>query len=133
VLVVWLRFVRCPATQRRLLAASTAAVCAFVVFDHVLSPQYLIWLAPLVVALPGRRGLAATGLLALAMALTQIWIPARFWQLTRFEAVPSWAVLGRDLVLLALLATLAWLDVPNRSSAPIGQRAPETASAAGSL
>ncbi len=133
VLVVWLRFVRGPATQRRLLVGSTAAVCAFVVFDHVLSPQYLIWLAPLVVALPGRRGLAATGLLALAMGLTQIWIPALFWQLTRFETLPSWAVLGRDLVLLALLATVVWLDVPNRASAPIGQRAPETASTAGSL
>jgi multisubunit Na+/H+ antiporter MnhF subunit len=114
-LLVWHRFARGPATQQRLLIASTAAVCAIVVFNRVLSPQYLIWLAPLVVALPGRRALAATGLLALAMGLTQIWIPQLFWQLTRFEAVPSWALLGRDLVLLALLATVAWRDLPSVS------------------
>jgi hypothetical protein len=129
-LLVWLSFVRGPATRQRLLVASAAAVCAFVVLDRVLSPQYLIWLAPLVVALPGRRALVATSLLALAMGVTQIWIPALFWQLTRFETVPSWAVLGRDLVLLALLAALAWPDRPSRRSLPIAQRQPEAASTA---
>lgn len=126
-LLVWLSFVRGPATPQRLLVASAAAVCAFVVFDRVLSPQYLIWLAPLVVALPGRRALVATLLLALAMGVTQIWIPALFWQLTRFETVPSWAVLGRDLVLLALLVTVAWPDMPIRRSLPIARRRPATA------
>jgi uncharacterized membrane protein len=129
-LLVWLSFVRGPATSQRLLVASAAAVCAFVVFDRVLSPQYLIWLAPLVVALPGRRAVVATALLASAMGVTQIWIPALFWQLTRFETVPSWAVLGRDLVLLALLVTVAWPDMPIRRSLPIAQRQPETASTA---
>jgi len=129
-LLVWLSFVRGRATRQRLLVASVAAVCAFVVFDRVLSPQYLIWLAPLVVALPGRRALVATPLLALAMGLTQIWFPALFWQLTRFETVPSWAVLGRDLVLLALLVTVAWPGMPIRRSLPIAQRQPETASTA---
>jgi hypothetical protein len=129
-LLVWLSFVRGPATWQRLLVASAAAVCAFVVFDRVLSPQYLIWLAPLVVALPGRRALVATPLLALAMGVTQIWIPALFWQLTRFETVPSWAVLGRDLVLVALLATVAWPDVPIRRSLPSAPRQPRTASTA---
>jgi hypothetical protein len=133
VLLVWLLYVRGPATQQRLLVASTAAVCAFVVFDRVLSPQYLIWLAPLVVALPARRGLAATGLLALAMGLTQIWIPAFLWQLARFETVPSWAVLGRNLLLLALLATLAWPDLPIRRSVRIGPRLPKTSSTVGGL
>ena len=131
VLLVWLLFVRGPATQQRLLVASTAAVCAFVVFDRVLSPQYLIWLAPLVVALPARRGLAATGLLALAMGLTQIWIPRHLWQLTRFETVPSWAVLGRNLILLALLATLAWPDLPIRRSVRTERRLTKTASTVG--
>jgi len=130
-LLVWLLFVRGPATQQRLLVASTAAVCAFVAFDRVLSPQYLIWLAPLVVALPARRGLAATGLLALAMGLTQIWFPKLFWQLTRFETVPSWAVLGRNLVLLALLATLAWPDLPIRRSVRSAPLLTKTASTVG--
>lgn len=131
VLLVWLLFVFGPATQQRLLVASTAAVCAFVVFDSVLSPQYLIWLAPLVVALPATRGLAATGLLALATGLTKIWFPALFWLLTRFETVPSWAVIGRNLVLLALFATLAWPELPIRRSVRVGPRLTNTASTVG--
>ncbi len=132
-LLVWLRFVRGPATQQRLLVASTAAVCAVVVFGRVLSPQYVIWMAPLVLALPGRRGLAATGLLAAAMGLTQIWIPELFWQLTRFETVPSWAVLGRDLVLLALLAVVACPYLAMRGSTSLGSQPPETAPTAPGL
>ncbi|MGO9973916.1 MAG: hypothetical protein ACLP01_14160 [Solirubrobacteraceae bacterium] len=133
VFLVWFVFVCGPSTPRRLLVASATAVCAFVVFDRVLSPQYLIWLAPIVVPLPAKRGLAATGLLALAMGLTQIWIPHQWWQLSRFETVPSWAVLGRNLVLLALLATLAWPELPVRQSLRIGPRLTKTASTVGGL
>jgi hypothetical protein len=92
------------------LTASAAAVCAFIVFDRVLSPQYLIWLAPLVAVLPGRRGLAAVALLACAMSMTQIYYPLHFDPLKTFEPLESWAVVGRDLVLCALFATLAWPD-----------------------
>jgi uncharacterized membrane protein len=110
--LVWVSFARGPATKQRLLIAATAAVCAFIVFSRVLSPQYLIWLAPLVVTLPGRRGLAAMAMLACAMCMTQIWYPLHFTQLKLFQPLESWAVIGRDLVLLALFATLAWPDVP---------------------
>jgi hypothetical protein len=109
---VWLVFARGPASRQRLLTASAAAVCAFIVFDRVLSPQYLIWLAPLVVVLPGRRGVAAMGMLACAMCMTQIWYPLHFTQLKHLQPVESWAVIGRDLVLLAMFGTLAWPDVP---------------------
>jgi hypothetical protein len=111
-LAVWLLFARGPATRERLLTASAAAVCAFIVFDRVLSPQYLIWLAPLVVVLPGRRGVAAMAMLACAMCMTQIWYPLHFTQLKHLAPVESWAVIGRDLVLLTMFGTLAWPDVP---------------------
>lgn len=106
ILAIWLLFARGPATAQRLLIASAAAVCAFVVFDRVLSPQYLIWLAPLVLMLPGVSGLRATVLVGAAMILTQMWYPIDYWRLTEFAAAPSWLVLVRDAVLLALLATL---------------------------
>jgi hypothetical protein len=107
---VWVIYARGPATRSRLFTASAAAVCAFIVFDRVLSPQYLIWLAPLVAVLRGRRGLAAMGLLACAMSMTQIYYPLHFAPLKTFQPLESWAVVGRDLVLCALFATLAWPD-----------------------
>ncbi len=89
--------------------ASAAAVCAFVALGKVLSPQFLIWLIPLVPLVRGRRGLAAGGLFALALVLTQLWFPFRYWELALdFGALPSWLVLARDLVLVLLLGVLVW-------------------------
>jgi hypothetical protein len=115
---IWLSYARGAATKQRLLFAATAAVCAFIVFDRVLSPQYLIWLVPLVATLTGRRGVVAVAMLALAMAITQIWYPTHFEQLKLFEPLESWAVVGRDLLLLALCVTVAWPDATVRGTLP---------------
>jgi hypothetical protein len=107
-LAIWIWYARGRATNERLLAASAAAVCAFVAFGKVLSPQFLIWLVPLVPLVWGRRGLAASGVLAAALVLTQLWFPSRYWRLALdFDAAASWLVLARDLVLVALLVLLA--------------------------
>jgi hypothetical protein len=46
-------------------------------------------------------------MLAAALVLTQLWFPFRYWDLVReFDPRVSWLVLARDLVLVALLATL---------------------------
>ncbi len=104
---IWAAAARGPATPERLVRFSAASVVAFVALGKVLSPQFLIWLIPLVPLVRGRRGLAASSLLGLALLLTQLWFPIRYWDLAvRFEAFPSWLVLARDLVLLALLAVL---------------------------
>jgi hypothetical protein len=106
---VWVWFARGPADRDRLVRACAAAVCAFVAFGKVLSPQFLIWLIPLVPLVRGRRGLASGGLLAVALVLTQLWFPFRYWDLVlHFRALPSWLVLARDLTLVALLAVLVW-------------------------
>ena len=106
-LAIWVWYARGPASRDRLLAASAAAVCAFVTFGKVLSPQFLIWLVPLVPLVRGRRGLVASGLLAVALVLTQLWFPFRYWKLAlEFDAAASWLVLARDLTLVALLVVL---------------------------
>jgi hypothetical protein len=106
---IWLSFARGPATARTLVRASAGAVCAFVAFGKVLSPQFLIWLIPVVPLVRGRRGLWASALLLLALLLTQVWFPFRYFRLALdFEAGLSWVLLARDLALVALVVVLAW-------------------------
>ncbi len=105
-LAIWVAAARGPATPERLVRYAAASLVAFAALGKVLSPQFLIWLLPLVPLVRGRRGLVASGLLALALLLTQIWFPIRYWDLVAFDAFPSWALLARDLVLVALLAVL---------------------------
>jgi Glycosyltransferase family 87 len=106
---VWVWFARGPADRERLVRACAIVVCAFVALGKVASPQFLIWLIPLVPLVRGRRGVVATGVLAVALVLTQVWFPFRYWALAlRFAEFPSWLVLVRDLLLLALVAVLFW-------------------------
>jgi hypothetical protein len=104
---LWIAFARGPATGNRLLRYSGAAVCAFIALGKVLSPQFLLWLIPLVPLVRGRRGLAAAALLTAALVLTQVWFPSRY-----FDYVDTFryagAVLARNLTLVALLLVLAW-------------------------
>jgi hypothetical protein len=105
----WILFARGPASRERLLLASAAALVAFIALGKVLSPQFLIWLIPVMPLVAGRRGLIASGLLGVALLLTQLWFPYRYWELAfEFGAVESWLVLLRDLVLVGLFAWLAW-------------------------
>ena len=115
---LWLRFARGPAEPERLLRYSAAAVAVFVAFGKVLSPQFLIWLLPLVPLVAGRRGLWAGGLLAVACVLTQVWFPRRYWDYVyTFDALPAWTVLLRDLALVGLVAVLAWTTARERAPA----------------
>jgi uncharacterized membrane protein len=101
---IWLRR---PAGKEELLRWSAAAVVAFVALGKVLSPQFLIWLAPLVPLVGGLRGLRASILLGAALVLTQLWFPSRYWELARdLDALPSTLVLLRDLTLVAVLVVL---------------------------
>ncbi len=112
---IWTAAALGPARPERLVRYAAASVVAFVALDKVLSPQFMIWLIPLVPIVRGRRGLAASALLGLALLLTQLWFPIRYWDLARrLDAFPSWLVLARDLVLLSLLAVLLVRDGSNR-------------------
>jgi uncharacterized membrane protein len=103
---LWAAFARGPVTGERLVRYAAACTCAFVAFGKVLSPQYLLWLIPLVPLVRGRRGLAATALLLGALILTQVWFPQRYFDYA-LDFRLAGVVLARDLVLVALVAVLA--------------------------
>jgi hypothetical protein len=102
---VWLLFARGRPDRERLLVASAAAVVAFIAFGKVLSPQFLIWLLPLVPLVGGSAGIAACWVFAGALVTTQLWFPHRYWDVVALEPT-GWLVLVRDLLLVALLAVL---------------------------
>ncbi len=113
---IWAAFGRGAATPERLVRYGAAALVAFVALGKVLSPQFLIWLLPVVPLVRGRRGIAASALLLAACVLTQLWFPYRYWSLALdFDAAASWLVFARDLVLVALLAVLV---LPGRRLPP---------------
>jgi hypothetical protein len=112
--VVWI-WLRRPGTADELVRWSAAALVAFIALGKVLSPQFLVWLVPVVPLVAGLRGLRASILLGGALVLTQLWFPSRYWELARdLDAVPSLLVLARDVALVALLVVL----VRGRKPAP---------------
>ena len=116
VAAVWVVYARVRDARRQLPLAFAAAVAGFLVFTKVFSPQYLVWLLPLVVAAGGALALALT---AVAVVLAQVWF-FHYGALFRLEW-PVWLLLARDLALVALygvlLAALArWkIRIPSRS------------------
>jgi Glycosyltransferase family 87 len=103
--VVWAVFAARGQGREGLLTAGAASVAAFIAFGKVLSPQFLIWLLPLVPAVAGTGGLAACALLFVALVTTQLWFPFRYWDVVALEPV-GWLVLVRDLLLVGLYAIL---------------------------
>ena len=105
---LWARFARGPAEAERLVRYGAATVVAFVALGKVLSPQFLIWLIPLVPLVAG-AAVSPAAALAAACLLTRGWFPGDYWELVReFDLTSSWLLAARDLTLLALLAVVAW-------------------------
>lgn len=103
----WVLFLSDRGAPRDVLAACALAVAAFVAFGKVLSPQYLIWLIPLVALVGGRAGVAAGALLLACCGLTQLWFPAHYWDLVALQGTPIALLAARDFLLAALTGVLA--------------------------
>ena len=84
-------------------AATVAGVLAFAKF---ISPQYLVWLVPLVPLVAAPFGLAASVLIAAAMVLGQLWF-FHYRELFAVEGI-VWLVVLRDLLLVALYGVLVF-------------------------
>jgi hypothetical protein len=109
---LWLLFGGGESSDDRFIRYAAACVAAFIAFDKVLSPQYLIWLVPLVPLVRGRRGLAAVALLIIAFLVTDLFSYNRLrFGHYAFSGDLAWLMLARDLILVALVAILG---VPGR-------------------
>jgi hypothetical protein len=121
VATVWVLYGRVRDARARLPLAFAAAVAGFIAFTKVLSPQYLVWLVPLVVLVDGMAGVVAVSLAAVALVLAQVWF-FHYHALFRIDW-PVWLLVVRDAALTALYAVLAgallarWkIRIPSRSN-----------------
>jgi uncharacterized membrane protein len=98
-LVTWL-YVRGRDEPRRLAAAFAAAVAGFLAFTRFFSPQYLVWLVPLVVLLQPLEWVIT----AAALVLAQVW----FFHYRDVFALGGyiWLVALRDVLVVALFVVL---------------------------
>lgn len=108
-LVAWL-YARRRDEVTGLALAFTAAVAGFLAFTRFFSPQYLVWLVPLVVLL----GPDAWVLTAVALVLAQVW----FFHYSDVFALGGyvWLVFIRDLLVVALFAVALRALVRRRAS-----------------
>ena len=119
VVAVWLLYARGRDGRSRLPVAFAAAVAGFLAFTKVFSPQYLVWLVPLVVLTGSWVAVALTGA---SLLLAQAWF-FHYHALFRL-AWPVWLLVVRDLLVVAVFVTLAgalarrWkIRIPSRSKA----------------
>jgi uncharacterized membrane protein len=121
VLAVAWAYLRGPESDARLVTAFAAAVTAFVVFGKVLSPQYLVWLVPLVPVAAACWGRATTAAFVVAMGLTPIEYFLGDEGLRNVNGI-VWVLLLRNLLLVGILVALV---------ARLWEREPRAAAAAG--
>jgi glycosyl transferase family 87 len=110
VLAVWLAAWRRPdASRTRLVRDLAAVVAAQLALGRVLSPQFVLWLVPLVPLVAGRRGRVASALLAVALVATQAWFPDLYRDYVNERgAFETGYLLLRNALLLGVLAALVW-------------------------
>ena len=105
---VYVRYLRSSHTTEDLLVACASVVAAYIVFSKVFSPQYVLWLVPLVPLLGGRRGLRASVLLLVILGVTQIFEPYHYVQYFHQSAWVAYVVFFRNLLVVGLLGLLVW-------------------------
>jgi len=104
VLVVLLIAGRTAASGEGFVAAATASVAGFLAFSRFVSPQYLVWLVPLVPLVAPPFVLVAGVTLGLALVLGRLWFFHYRDVFAGGDAV--WLVLVRDLLLVGLYGVL---------------------------
>ena len=110
----------------QLIRFAAIAIATFIFGGKVFSPQFLIWLLPLIPLIKGRDRSLITGLFAAVLLLTQWEFPARYWELYLLQRMMVVEVAARN-VLLGVLLVLLFLSLGNEK-----RRAPSAVRPAGS-
>jgi hypothetical protein len=106
-IAIWIGFARGPSDRARLVVAAAASLTAYVALGKVLSPQYLIWLIPVVAVVGGIRGRIAIVVLAVSLVLTGIEWPAMYYDyVLRFDLGPAIVIFVRNVGLCVLAGIL---------------------------
>ena len=100
VVIYW----RAVESNEALVVGFAASVTAFVAFSKVISPQFLVWLVPLVPLVARRVGLVASALLLAILITTQIEVV--YEHPLRAFGWPVWVLLARNVMLVALFVLL---------------------------
>jgi hypothetical protein len=110
--LLWVRLARSRRDAREdLLRYAAGTLATVLVLGTVLSPQYVVWLIPLVPLVGGGRGTAAVLLFVVAAVLTNVWIPDKYFEYQEeLGAGPASFLLVRNLVLLAIALVLLLRD-----------------------
>jgi hypothetical protein len=111
--------------SREMVLAALAAIAAYVALGRVLSPQYLIWLAPLLALAFAWRMHAVAAAVAAATVLTQVEFPAHYFEVVERDPGATALVALRNATLLLAVSLLA--AAAARSPSPVRPRRPRSA------
>ena len=103
---VWRRATTLAVHPAGLVLSAAACICIAVVLGRVLSPQYIVWLLPIVPLAPGGWGIASAGLLAATCLLTRLWNVHYQQVVDTLERSGIGLLVARNAVLVALLGLL---------------------------
>jgi hypothetical protein len=107
--LLWFRFARRGRDNHDLVRYSAAVLVALLALGHVLSPQFLIWLLPIVPLIGSRRGLLASAVFGLTLVVTHVWFTTYYVPfVAHLSEGPTLLLLSRDFLLLFVLAALIW-------------------------
>ena len=90
-----------------LICGAAATMVSLTVTGKVLSPQYMVWLLPVIPLVAGRYWRAATATFVAVLILTQMEFPNYYWDMVSLHTTEIGILVVRNLLLIALLV-LCW-------------------------
>src|SRR5262249_20237938 len=96
-----------PTRIERITCATLVATIVLWLTGKVFSPQYLTWGIPLVLAIPGRRGVQAIWIAVLACAVTELYHRGYYDFLANQRPAGVITLLVRQAILAGLMAFVA--------------------------